>query len=168
MSAPVYWITGLSGAGKTTLAKLVVGGIKSLKEPVFMLDGDVFRMIFDQAGSHGRESRLDLAMSYSRLAKELSEQGIWVVCATVSLFHDVHDWNRKNIKNYREIFLSVPLSELRSRDSKKIYSKADRGELINVVGIDIPVEQPLNPDLIIYNSGKMTPKDAVKIILDYF
>ena len=71
--------------------------------------------------SYNKNARLELAQQYARLCKLLSEQGVWVLIATISLFREIHDWNRKNISNYFEVFLDVPMAELRRRDSKGIY-----------------------------------------------
>ena len=105
----VIWITGLSGAGKTTLAKEIVNQLTTENIEPILLDGDQLREIFidstNQAiSSHDRSSRLTLALKYSGLARLLSEQGFWVIVATISLFKEVHDWNRKNLKNYYEVF----------------------------------------------------------------
>ena len=114
----VIWITGLSGAGKTTLAKELVSQLATENKEPILLDGDQLREIFfdssNQAiSAHDRSSRLALALKYSGLARLLSEQGFWVIVATISLFKEVHDWNRKNFKNYYEVFLDTPIEELR-------------------------------------------------------
>lgn len=114
----VVWITGLSGAGKSTLAKYVVDEIKEhSNNPVVLLDGDELRMIFgglnfDSNKEYGRDARVKLAMAYAGLCRLLSQQGIIVVIATISLFKEIHSWNRMNIPGYYEIFLDVPIDEL--------------------------------------------------------
>jgi len=74
-------------------------------------------------------------------------------------------WNRKNIKNYIEVFLRVPIHILADRDSKGLYSSSIDKRNINVVGIDIPVEEPRDPDLIIDNYGETTPCHALEQVL---
>ena len=143
-----YWITGLSGAGKTTLADKVKAKIGH----AVILDGDVIRELLKTDFGHDRESRLKLAYTYSRFAKFLVESGVNVICSTISMFHEVQDWNRNNIPNYVEIFLDVDMAELERRDSKKIYSRARAGELKDVVGVDIKAEFPKNPDFRIKNN----------------
>ena len=76
--------------------------------------------------------------------------------ATISLFHVVHDWNRNNIPNYFEIYLDTPMSELKRRDSKGIYSRYEAGEIKNVAGLDLQIEKPTNPDLTISFGSKNT------------
>ena len=166
----VIWITGLSGAGKTTLAKEIVSQLATVNKEPILLDGDQLREIFidstNQAiSSHDRSSRLTLALKYSGLARLLSEQGFWVIVATISLFKEVHDWNRKNLKNYYEVFLNTPIEELKKRDSKKIYSRFFGNEISNVAGLDIEVDQPKSPDLLVpFDPDKSVQSVAEAII----
>ena len=149
-SGKVLWITGLSGAGKSTLASLIASQIKECGEPVILLDGDelrdVFGMVDANASNHGREGRLALAMQYSHLCKLLASQGFTVIIATISLFREVHDWNRANLPGYFEVYLKVPMEELRQRDPKGIYRRFDAGELKNVAGLDLPIDEPEKAD----------------------
>lgn len=140
--AKCYWITGLSGSGKTTLAFR----LKTKMQNVVLLDGDVIRDIFDVGDSYDSKSRLKIAYIYAKMAKMLVENQINVICSTISLFHEIHDWNRANIPGYVEIFLDFDISELERRDSKSIYSRAKKGQLKNVVGYDIKPEYPKNPE----------------------
>jgi adenylylsulfate kinase len=148
----VFWITGLSGAGKTTLALELVKRLRSEGVPVIFLDGDKLREVFGAASfnekNHGREGRLALAMQYVHLCRVLAGQGFTVVIATISLFREVHQWNRQNLPGYFEIYLKVPIEELRRRDSKGIYKKFDAGEIQNVAGLDLQVDEPIKPDLL--------------------
>ena len=107
------WITGLSGAGKSTLARKVCEILRNSGEIVVCLDGDQLREIFNAADNskinHGREARLSLAMQYSHLCHIIAEQGVTLVIATISMFKEVHKWNRDNLPNYFEVLLKVPL-----------------------------------------------------------
>ena len=156
----VFWITGLSASGKTTLANLLVNDLRLSGQVVALLDGDVIRSVLGETNSYTKEERLSLALTYSRLAKMLSDQGIIVVIATIALFHEIHSWNRKNITKYCEIFLDVPLSELRKRDPKGIYKKFYNGEVKNVAGLDFQVDFPLNPDLLISFDQNLSEKEV--------
>lgn len=146
--AKVYWITGLSGSGKSTLCENLVAHLRKSGETVIMLDGDELRTIF-RGNGHDRDSRVELAVRYGKLCRLLSSQGVNVAISTISLFHDIHNWNRDHIPGYTEIYLDVPLEVLRSRDPKKIYERAEKGELKDVAGVDLKIEPPSNPDVII-------------------
>ncbi len=143
----VYWLTGLSGAGKSTLCRELVAHLREQGRAVVMLDGDQIREIMGATTAHTREERLHLTMCYSRLCRMIAVQGVDVAIATISLFSEVHDWNRINLPGYVEIFLDVPLAELARRDSKGIYSRATGGELKNVAGVDLAVDYPQAPDV---------------------
>jgi adenylylsulfate kinase-like enzyme len=144
------WITGLSGAGKSTLAVDLTGRLRALGQAVVMLDGDELREVFGAANaqSHSRERRLTLAMQYACLCRVIAKQGMTVVIATISLFREVLVWNRENLPGYFEVYLKVPLEELRRRDSKGIYRAFDAGKLANVTGLDLSIDEPEAADLI--------------------
>lgn len=163
MEGKVYWITGLSGSGKTTIGRLLQGQLLVSKPNVVFLDGDILREVFGSDLGHSREDRLKSAMRNARLCKMLSAQGIDVVCSTISLFYVCQEWNRKNIPGYIEILLDVPIAVLRQRDSKGIYSSDQTGD---VVGVDITPEHPRNPDYVIFNDGTIAPEQIVERLLD--
>lgn len=149
----VIWITGLSGAGKSTLAHEVVSRLRTAGEAVVMLDGDELREVFGavaaNAQNHGRERRLALAMQYAHLCRVIAAQGLTVVIATISLFREVHLWNRANLPGYFEVYLKVPVDELRRRDPKGIYRRFDAGELSHVAGLDLPIDEPEAADWLV-------------------
>ena len=142
----VIWITGLSGSGKTTIANEVVSRLRSSGQAVVMLDGDQMREVFGVGAAtdknHGREGRLALAKQYANLCRVIAAQGLTVVIATISMFREVHVWNRSNLPGYFEMYLKVPVEELRRRDPKGIYSRYDAGELKFVAGLDLQVDEP--------------------------
>lgn len=142
----VVWITGLSGAGKSTLAHAVVVRLRDRGEAVVMLDGDELREVFGavavNAENHGRAGRLALAFQYAHLCRVVSAQGLTVVTATISMFREVHAWNRANLPGYFEVYLKVPLDELRRRDPKGIYRRFDAGKIAEVAGLDLSVDEP--------------------------
>jgi len=148
----VIWITGLSGSGKSTLANDLTKKIRLRNRSVIQLDGDELREIFGVFGgnqkSYSQETRLSLALRYGRLCKLLSSQGDYVIISTISLLKEVHVWNRANLPGYLEIYLKVPISELKRRDTKGIYKLFDSGQITNVVGIDIPIDEPINADFV--------------------
>ena len=149
MTGQVIWITGLSGAGKTTVAEHLTLRIRELGLKPILLDGDILRSLFKNveviSETYNRDARTKLALKYARICKILSSQDFTVIIATVSMFREVYAWNRANLTNYFEVYLKVPLDELRLRDPKKIYQRYDAGELNNVAGLDLCVYEPLEP-----------------------
>jgi adenylylsulfate kinase-like enzyme len=149
----VIWITGLSGAGKSTLAHELVPRLRTLGGSPILLDGDELREVFGAVAAniqnHGREGRLALAMQYAHLCRVIAAQGLTVVIATISLFREVHAWNRANLAGYFEVYLKVPLEELRRRDPKGIYRRFDAGELTHVAGLDLSIDEPEAADWIV-------------------
>ena len=157
----VYWITGLSGAGKTTIGKLLYNNLKGTKNNVVFLDGDLLREVFGNDLGYSKNERYISAMRNARLCKMLSDQGIDVVCATISMFHDVRSWNRIHIEKYKEIYLKVPMEVLLKRNQKGLYKK----KIENLVGLGIPMEEPENPDFLIENNGRKTPDEIAELII---
>ncbi len=146
----VVWITGLSGAGKSVLATSLVARLRMVDAKILLLDGDELREIFGAASvnveDYCREKRMALAMQYAHLCNLLAKQGVTVVVATISLFKEVHAWNRANLQGYFEAYLRVPLEELRRRDPKGVYRRFDAGEIKNVAGLDLHIDEPEAPD----------------------
>ncbi len=159
----MYWITGLSGAGKTTIGTLLYQYIKTKKDNVVFLDGDILREIY-QTADYSAEGRKKLAYQHGRLCKMLTEQNIDVVICVIAMYEDCRRWNRKNIERYQEIYLDVSMDELIRRDQKQLYSKALRNEISNVMGINMEFEAPENPTLRIDNSGELTPEQVLEKI----
>ena len=144
----VIWITGLSGSGKTTLANRLFDELKLSNKNLVLLDGDELRYILNLDNSneskyYSRSQRISLALSYSKLCKYLSNQGMIVVIATISLFREVHEWNRKNLPNYFEIYMNPPSEILVKRDSKGLYKAFSEGKIKNITGIDIEFDAPV-------------------------
>ena len=147
----VIWIIGLSGTGKTTLASQVVERIRQLNGKVVLLDGDLIRTLFGNDVDHTIEGRRRNAERLSVLSKFLADQGIHVVAAVLSIFPEWRRWNRENIPDYSEVYIKASMQTLLRRDIKNLYARAARGEIVNVVGVDIPFPEPENPELVIEN-----------------
>ena len=129
------------------------------------LDGDQIRDIYDNDLGYSYQDRLKNAIRLHRTCKFLIDQNINVVCATISLFKKIHQLNRKNIKNYFEIFIECDIKELIKRDQKKLYSNALSNKLKNIVGLNQRYDKPENSDLIIDNSIKNNLKIKVLKII---
>lgn len=147
----VIWIIGLSGTGKTTLASQLVERVRQLNCKVVLLDGDLIRTLFGNDVDHTIEGRRRNAERLSVLSKYLADQGIHVVAAVLSIFPEWRRWNRENIPDYSEVYIKASMQTLLRRDIKNLYARASRGEIVNVVGVDIPFPEPENPDLVIEN-----------------
>ena len=147
----VVWLIGLSGTGKTTLAQEVVANANIKSNNTVLLDGDVIREIFGNDLGYSMEDRLLNAQRICQLGKFLDNQGMNVVCAILSIFPETREWNRKYIENYYEVYIETPIEILIDRDSKGIYEKYRRGEISEVVGMDIEFPVPDTADLVIKN-----------------
>ena len=147
----VLWLIGLSGTGKTTLAREIIAGVNKETKSTVLIDGDVVREIFGNDLGYSMEDRLLNAQRICQLGKFLDDQGINVVCAILSIFPETREWNRENIENYYEVFIDTPIEILVERDSKGIYGKYSRGEISEVVGMDIRFPVPEKADLVINN-----------------
>ena len=165
MPGRVFWITGLSGAGKTTIGCALSSHLRALGCTVVFLDGDSLRAAVSNDLGYSAENRRSAALRNGKLCRMLAEQGFDVVCSTISLFHEVQSWNRENISRYHEIFVRVPLEELKRRDIKGVYSAANE-PTANIVGLDIPAETPKAPDLVLDNDASLHPAEAVRLILE--
>lgn len=162
-SGPVIWITGYSGAGKTTVSIALLKRLKAVGRCAVLLDGDRLRAAVAPNAGHEPEERLALAMSYARLCKEFSEQGLVVVCATISMFDDVWAWNRAQIPKYFEVYLRVPLEIRSARDAKGLYASRPT----NMVGLDLTLPEPPHPHLTIDNFGDAEPDIAAACIFEH-
>lgn len=165
MKGTLYWITGLSGAGKTTIGNMLYDFLKKKESNVVILDGDMVRSAFGNDLGYSEEDRLKCALRYSGLSRLLTEQGIDVICCTISMFDEVRNWNRNHIDNYLEIFLDVPIEVLQMRNQKNLYQDIKKGKVANVVGMDLQLQLPRNPNIRIVNDGSSTPKEVFAFLL---
>lgn len=166
--AAVYWITGLSGAGKTTIGKLFYQRLKHDFPNTVFLDGDILREVFGADMGYSEAERRKCAMRYARLCAMLQKQDLNVVCCTISMFDDVRAWNRRNICNYKEIYIKVTMETLYRRDQKGLYSGNTLEKEKEVIGIQIPIEEPTEPDLVLENNGDRTPEEQAEKMMAYF
>ena len=154
-SGRVYWITGLSNAGKTTIGTALYYDLKKTNSNVVILDGDIMKDIttLSKSEEYSLQGRLARAERYSKLSKLLSDQGMIVIVCTISMFDDVRIWNRENIKGYIEIFIEAPEDILKIRDNKRLYKT-----------ISAEVQLPKNPDLRVVNDGRIPIRTIVSDI----
>lgn len=146
----VIWLTGLSGAGKSTVAQSLCQQLKKIEPNTVLVDGDVVRRL---CGTD--QSAQDYNLTARRLNAErivefclwLDNQGMNVVCAILCLFDDIMINNRKRFSSYFQVHLQASLLTLQNRDPKGLYARASRGEVGEIVGIDFPYLKPSTNDL---------------------
>ena len=143
----LFWITGLSGSGKTAIAEKIKDKIKKNYGPTLTLSGDDLRKIFNYK-KFSRNSRIQYALNYSKFCRYITNQNINVIFSTVSLFHKVRNWNRTKINNYVEIYIETDIKKVLKRKSKYFY----KGNHKNVMGKNLKAEFPKSPDIIIKNN----------------
>ena len=163
----LYWITGLSGAGKTTIGSSLYYELLEKKDNVVLLDGDILKKIVGSDLGYSYAERFERAKRYSNLCKMLVDQGMVVIICTIAMFDEIREWNRQNINGYVEIFLDVDMDVLRKRNQKGLYSKQQLGGVMNLAGVDMETQLPQNPDIVINNDGSIPVAQCVKTIMDY-
>ena len=156
----IVWIVGLSGAGKTTLANQIVYKLRENGKKIVHLDGDLIRNLYGNDIGHSIEDRKKNADRICKLCKFLDLQEIDVVTSILSIFPESRQWCRDNLINYYEVFIKTDIQILKTRDSKGIYKKFDRGLIKNVAGLDLNFIEPDCPDLVINNNGNL--EDFIK------
>ena len=170
MEGRVIWITGLSGAGKTSVAKALQQNFTEYGVFSIFLDGDILRGILEEedekGSSYARKDRIKLSQKYSKLCRNLSSQGFTVIIATVSMFNEIYTWNRKNLINYFEVYLNVPIKELIKRDPKNIYKKFYSRTISDVAGLDLEVDYPTHAHLIVDFKPSLTPSKIAAVIIE--
>ncbi len=163
----IVWLVGLSGAGKTTIARELHRQWQA-KDPATVLnDGDEIREIFKHDQNPAAYTPAGRRINGERIAAMsawLDAQKINAVVSILCIFPDILAANRARYRDYFEVFVDAPLADLEARDGKGLYAAAKVGKMPDVVGIDIPFPPPERPDLIIRNDGP--DLDAVAIAAD--
>jgi bifunctional enzyme CysN/CysC len=164
LPAGVVWITGYSGAGKTTISKQLKLQLSELDYKTIFLDGDDLRKILGNNIKYDKKSRLELAYIYFKLCKQLSSQGYIVILSAVVMFDEIYDWVKENIPNVIQVYLKVPKENRKERDAltKKIFLKT------NISKNDELYDEPKNADLVINNYGKNDILRSTEEIQDFF
>ncbi len=159
----VLWFTGLSGAGKSTIAQQVVQRLLAAGARVECLDGDVVRTAFPQTG-FTRPERDEHIRRVGFLASRLEHHGVFVVCALISPYEASRSYVRGLCRRFVEIHVSTPLAECERRDVKGLYERARRGEIAHFTGLDDAYEEPRAPELRI-DTSDMTVTAAADAVL---
>ena len=159
----LYWFTGLSGAGKTTIGKLLYAKLRKEKDNVVLMDGDMLRSALKRY-DYSRAYREKRSYRDVEICKMITDQGIDIVWCGINMFDGVREWSRAHIPNYREIYLEVPMEVLFQRDTKGLYAGAREGRIKDVVGMDQKAELPKSPDVHYVNDGSVPPEQVLGII----
>ena len=162
----VIWITGLSGAGKTTLCDILSDLVKPSHPQVIKIDGDVVRSLFGHDLGFDEDDRKVQIQRIQRLTKILADQDAVVLVAALYSHPELLSWIRKNFSEYFEVYINASLALVERRDSKGIYQAAAMGREKNVVGVDIAWHKPQSPDLVFEASDSLTPSEMATQIIN--
>lgn len=159
------WFTGLSGAGKSTTADLVVQLLMEHGRQVTLLDGDVVRTHLSKGLGFSREDRDTNILRIGYVASEIVRHGGAVVCAAVSPYRATRDAVREMVgaERFFEVFVDTPLEVCESRDTKGMYAQARSGKVRNFTGIDDPYEAPASPELKLDTVGATPEENARRV-----
>jgi adenylyl-sulfate kinase len=151
MKPKVIWLTGLSGAGKSTIAQGLAAALKTQGLQTCLLDGDALRMGLNKDLGFDADDRVENIRRTGEVTKLMTDAGITVIAALISPYSS----DRARVRalfsegQFIEVFISTPIEVCIQRDPKGLYAKALKGDLKNFTGIDAPYEEPLNPELIL-------------------
>src|SRR5712691_10104139 len=159
------WFTGLSGAGKTTLARFVEQELRARGLPVEVLDGDEVRTNLSKGLGFSKEDRDTNIRRIGYVCRLLSRNGVAAISAAISPYREVRDEVRRLIEadgaEFIEVFVTCPIEVLAERDVKGLYKKALAGELKGFTGVSDPYEEPLAPDVVVE-----TDRESVEFSLE--
>jgi adenylylsulfate kinase len=164
------WFTGLSGAGKTTVAEIVERELKERGLQVEVLDGDIVRTNLSKGLSFSREDRNINVLRIGFVANLLTRNGVAVIVSAISPYKEARDQVRRRIVDFVEVFVDVPLEVAAERDVKGLYKKAFAGEIEQFTGVSDPYEPPAAPDLVLKTDEETPEESARKVIekLEYY
>ena len=163
----VLWFTGLSGAGKSTIANLVEKKLHRMNRHTFLLDGDNVRHGLNKDLGFTDADRVENIRRIGEVARLMTDAGLIVITAFISPFRAERQLVRAMMEKeeFIEIYIDTPLQVAEHRDVKGLYKKARAGKLANFTGVDSPYEPPISPELHI-NTTAMTPSQAASLIVD--
>jgi len=162
------FLTGLSGSGKSTIAKVLLVKFMEMRDrPVTLLDGDIVRKNLSSELTYSRGHRDLNVTRIGFVASEITKNGGIAICAPIAPYEEPRQANRELISRYGgyvEVYVATPLEVCELRDRKGLYAKARSGKIKGVTGITDPYIEPLDPDIVI-DTSSITPLEAVQEIL---
>ena len=159
------WFTGLSGAGKTTVAEIVEKELKERGLKVEVLDGDIVRTNLSKGLGFSREDRNVNVLRIGFVANLLTRNGVAVLVSAISPYKEARDQVRRRIIDFIEVFVDVPLEVAAERDVKGLYKKAFAGEIEQFTGVSDPYEPPAAPDLVL-KTDEETPEESARKVIE--
>ena len=162
----IVGVLGISGSGKTTVAKAVERRLYELGHIAYVLDGDNIRHGLNSNLTFSDEDRKENIRRISEIAKLFADAGVITLTAFISPFREDRKRARKIIENesFGEVYISTSIEECEKRDVKGLYKKARDGEIKNFTGIDSPYEPPENAEVTVDTTGKSIEESAEEII----
>jgi len=160
----VLFLTGLSGAGKTTIAKAVKQRLNETGMSAVLLDGDEIRKAIQLTG-FDEESRKKHNLNVGYMASLFEEQGNIVIVALISPYDDIRNQIRGMCKNFIEVYISTDIKVCMERDPKGLYAKAIKGEIKDFTGISAPYFPPASPELNI-DTAVLTIEQCTEMVFD--
>jgi adenylyl-sulfate kinase len=158
------WFTGLSGAGKTTLARGVEAILRERGMKVEVLDGDIIRQNLSKGLGFSKEDRDTNIKRIGFVCKLLTRNGVVAIASAISPYREVRDQVRRDIGSFVLVYVKCSLQVLIERDAKGLYKKALGGEIRNFTGISDPYEQPLRPEVIADTVLESPSQSMAKIV----
>jgi adenylylsulfate kinase len=146
-SGVTIWLTGLSGAGKSTISQALEKELKSFDLKVEVLDGDIVRQNLTKGLGFSKEDRDENIRRVGFVAHLLTRNEVIVLVSAISPYQEIRDEVRNKIGNFVEVYVNAPLEICEQRDVKGLYKRARAGEIKNFTGIDDPYEPPLSPEV---------------------
>lgn len=164
--AKVFWFTGLSGSGKSTIAKGLEEQLHAKGFFSVVLDGDNVRAGINNNLGFSNEDRIENIRRVAEVAKLFLQNGVIVICCFVSPTEEIRNLVRTIIgaEDFKEIFVNTPMEECEKRDVKGLYAKARKGEIRDFTGVNAPFEIPANPDLEIFTKNKTVDQNVNEVL----
>lgn len=158
------WLTGLSGAGKTTISRMAAERLVQRGIRTEILDGDEVRKVLTADLGFSREDRVQNARKVAYVAKLLSRNGVVVFVSLISPYREMRDHARREMDRFLEVYVKCSLAECARRDVKGLYQKAVRGQIPRFTGISDPFEEPEHPDLVLDTERETPQESAAKLL----